>query len=384
MPSIHLVINATEVGRRRGGNESYITGLAGGLAALAPPVRVSLLTCDWGRPIDLPPAFGQVNLGPYRRLSFFLRQQTVALRRLKADWYLSTFFLPPVTPCRGAVLVHDLSFRAHPEYFPPAIALYMRFLTGVAVRRADRVVVLSEFTLRELARFHPSAIAKAVVVYPGVDPMFHPQRGPEDESVLHSWGIAPGYVLALGNIHPRKNLSRLLDAYSCLKARGKPVPPMVWGGLRRWESGELMERARSAGVVFPGYIAQQDLPALYRQAGMLVYPSLYEGFGLPPVEAMACGTPVVASNTTGLPEAVGEAALTVDPADAGELAAAMARLLDDPPLRQRLRQAGIERAREFTWSRTAAHLLASLEDTGAGPWLARTARGAIIPAQEVR
>jgi glycosyltransferase involved in cell wall biosynthesis len=114
-------------------------------------------------------------------------------------------------------------------------------------------------------------------------------------------------------------------------------------------------------VVLPGFIAQEDLPTFYRQAEMLVYPSLYEGFGLPPVEAMACGTPVVTSNTTSLPEAVGEAALTVDPLNTEEISVAMARLLDDASLRQRLQQAGIERAGEFTWRRTAQSLLDSLE-----------------------
>ena len=358
---MHLVINATEVGRRRGGNESYITGLVEGLAALNSPLQVSLLTCDWGRPLNLPPAFPQVNLGPYRRIPFFLWRQTSALRRLRADWYLSTFFLPPITPCRGAVLVHDLSFRAHPEYFPTTIAFYMRLLTGLAIRRAERVVVLSEFTLGELARFHPAAVEKSVVVHPGVDRMFRPKQGPGDEKVLRSYGVAPGYILALGNIHPRKNLARLLDAYLSLKARRGSAPAMVWGGLQRWESGGLVERARSAGVVLPGFIAQEDLPAFYRQSEMLVYPSLYEGFGLPPLEAMACGTPVVTSNTTSLPEAVGEAALTVDATNADEIAAAMARLLDDVSLRQRLQQAGIERAGEFTWRCTAQSLLASLE-----------------------
>ena len=361
VPSMHLVINATEVGRQRGGNESYVAGLVEGLDELGPPAQVTLLTCDWNGPPPLPPPFRQVNLGRYRRLPFFLWQQAVALRQLEADWYVSTFFLPPVTPCRGAVLVHDLSFRAHPEYFPPVVALYMRFLTGLAVRRADRVVVLSGFTLRELARFHPPAVEKAVVVYPGVDRVFRPQAGPGDEETLRAYGVAPGYVLAVGNIHPRKNLARLLDAYLSLKATRKSVPPMVWAGLRRWESGELARRARSAGVVLPGFIAPEDLPAFYRQAGMLVYPSLYEGFGLPPVEAMACGTPVIASNTTGLPEAVGEAALTVDPANTGELATAMAQLLDDASLRQRLRRAGIERAGELTWTRTAQRLLAALD-----------------------
>ncbi len=364
MPGMHLVINATEVGRRRGGNETYITGLVGGLAVLNPPIRVSLLTCDWGRPLNLPPAFQQVNLGLYRRLPFFLWQQTIALRRLKADWYLSTFFLPPITPCRGAVLVHDFSFRAHPEYFPTTIAFYMRLLTSLAIRRAERVVVLSDFTRRELARFHPTAIEKAVVVYPGLGRIFRPEQGPEDGKILRAYGVAPGYILAMGNIHPRKNLSRLLDAYLILKARRESVPAMVWGGLQRWESGELVGRARSAGVVLPGFIAQEDLPTFYRQAEMLIYPSLYEGFGLPPVEAMACGTPVITSDTTSLPEVVGEAALTVDPTNAEEIAAAMVQLLDDTSLRRFLRRAGIERAREFTWRRTARRLLASLESGG--------------------
>jgi glycosyltransferase involved in cell wall biosynthesis len=361
---VHVVINATEVGRRRGGNESYLVGLIEGLAELDPPGQVSLLTCDWGRPFDLPPAFRQVNLGSYHRLPFFLWQQTVALRRLRADWYLSTFFLPASTYGQAAVLVHDLSFRAHPEYFPPAIALYMRLLTNLAVRRADRIIALSQFTQRELARFHPAAAKKAVVVYPGVDRVFRPDPAPKDGQALQAYGVSPGYVLALGNIHPRKNLTRLLDAYVHLKEERESAPAMVWGGLQRWESGELVDRARSVGVVLPGFIAQEDLPALYRQAGMLVYPSLYEGFGLPPLEAMACGTPVIASNTTSLPEAVGEAALMVDPTRTEEITAAMARLLDEPPLRQVLQQAGVERAQEFTWRRTAQQLLAALKDTG--------------------
>jgi glycosyltransferase involved in cell wall biosynthesis len=361
---MHLVINATEVGRQRGGNETYITGLIEGLAALDSPVRVTLLTCDWGRPLNLPPAFQQVSLGPYRRLNFFLWQQTVVLRRLKADWYVSTFFLPLITPCRGVVLVHDLSFRAHPEYFPFTVACYMRLLTGLAIRRADRVIALSEFTRRELARFHLAAVGKTVVVHPGVDPVFRPEQRPADEATLRAYGVAPGYILAIGNIHPRKNLSRLLDAYVQLKARRESAPSMVWGGLQRWESGELLERARSAGVVLPGFVAQQDLPTFYRHARMLVYPSLYEGFGLPPVEAMACGTPVITSNTTGLPEAVGEAALTVDPTSAEELAAAMEQLLDDPSLQQHLRKTGVEWANQLTWRRTAQRLLASLESSG--------------------
>lgn len=354
---MHLVINATEVGRRRGGNESYIRGLVDGLSAIDPLPQVSLLTCQWDTPLLLPDSFPQINLGPYHRLPFFLWQQIIALRYLKADWYVSTFFLPPITPCRGAVLVHDLSFLAHPEYFPPVIAFYMRFLTGMAIRRADSVILLSEFTLQELKRFYPSAVGKAVVIYPGIEPAFCSEQRPEDERTLYAYGIEPGYILAMGNIHPRKNLARLHDAYLMLKAKNGSVPPLVWAGLQRWTSDELVKRARATGVTLPGFIAQENLPTIYRQATMLVYPSLYEGFGLPPLEAMACGTPVITSNTTSLPEAVGDAALTVDPTDVKMIAEAMARLLDDAALRQRLRSAGIERSKRFTWHKTSQHLL---------------------------
>jgi glycosyltransferase involved in cell wall biosynthesis len=183
-----------------------------------------------------------------------------------------------------------------------------------------------------------------------------------DEATLAPYGLIRPYILALGNIHPRKNLARLLAAYSCLRQSQENAPALVWAGIPRWDSSELLAQARAAGVLLPGFVAQADLPALYRQATLLVYPSLYEGFGLPPLEAMACGTPVVTSNTTSLPEVVGEAALTVDPTSTEEITAAMARLLDDASLRRHLRQAGLARAAEFTWSRTAESLLASLMD----------------------
>ncbi len=359
---MHVAINATEIGRQRGGNESYLLGLLQGLAELEGLPAVTLLLTSAGRAAlggDVG-RFAVADVGPYRRLPFYLWQQTLVLRRLRPNWYLSTFFLPPVTPCRAAVLVHDLSFRAHPEYFPRHVAFYMRLLTGAAIRQAGRIVALSDFTRRELQRFYPAQVGKAVVIHPGVDRAFRPQGGADDRAALRAYGLQPGYILALGNIHPRKNMARLLAAYERLRRQRSSAPPMVWAGLPRWESGALLERARAAGVRLPGFIGQADLPALYRQAVLLVYPSLYEGFGLPPLEAMACGTPVVASAATSLPEAVGDAALLVDPTDVEGIAAAIARLLDDPPLRERLREAGLARAALFTWPRTARALLSTL------------------------
>lgn len=359
---MHVVINATEIGRGRGGNESYLLGLLQGLDEVGVQPKVTLLLTSTGAKTlqgVISNRFACVQIGDYRRLYFYLFQQTAILRRLRPDWYLSTFFLPPIMPCRGVVLVHDLSFRAHPEYFPIVIAYYMRLLTGRAVRQAELVVALSEFTRRELARFHPAAMGKTVVVHPGVGREFQP-REEQDGKVLQKYHLTPGYILTIGNIHPRKNLARVLDAYEALQRRGSATPAMVWVGSRRWGSGELLERARSAGVILPGFVPQEDLPALFRQAVVLVYLSLYEGFGLPPLEAMACGTPVIVSNTTSLPEAVGEAGLQVDPTDAQALAATMERLLGNVSAQERLRQAGLERAACFSWSRTARQLLAAL------------------------
>ena len=361
---LHVVINATELGRQRGGNETYLRGLIDGLAQVNPPIKMTLLICDWGRKLDLPPVFEVVDIGPYRRLPFLLWQQTSALRRLQADWYISTYFLPPILPAKGAVIVHDLSFRAYPQYYPRAVAGYMRWLTAIAIRQAKRVITVSHFSQQELLHYYPAAAGKTAIVPNGVERQYRLPNGKADteraDLILSRYGLERPYIFALGNIHPRKNLSRLLDAYLILKGRPQAPPAMVWGGLKRWDSHALLQRARDAGVVLPGYIDQADLPTVYAQAEMLIYPSLYEGFGLPPLEAMACGTPVIASNVTSLPEVVGDAALLVDPTSVEAISLAMARLLDEDGLRIALGQAGQQRAREFTWVGAAQQLLAAV------------------------
>jgi glycosyltransferase involved in cell wall biosynthesis len=367
---MHVTINASDLGRQRGGNESYLLGLLEGLVEAVPQAgdRVSLLVAGEGaRLVQAEPrfrAFEVHDAGLYHRLLFLLWQQTVLLRRIQPDWYVSTFFLPLVVPCRAAVLVHDLSFRAHPDYFPRGIALYMRLLTGLAIRRADHVVALSEFTRQEIVRFYPPAAGKTAVVYPGVGAEFTPEVDPADGAALAALGVRRPYLLAVGNIHPRKNLARLLAAWEQVRDAGRQPPLLVWAGLGRWQSGELVERARAAGVHLPGFVAPEHLPALYRQAEALAYPSLYEGFGLPPLEAMACGTPVLTSNITSLPEAVGDAAVTADPTDVDALAEGLARVLLDAELRRELRARGLARAAGFRWTGTARRLLTVLAEPG--------------------
>lgn len=376
---MHLALSASDLGRQRGGNESYLLGLIDGLAAIAstpvaeggrPDLRVTMIVAREGERLAASLAdrhgFDVVDVGPYRRLPFLLWQQTAVLRRLRPDWCVSTFFLPPAVPCRAAVLVHDVSYRAHPDYFPRTIAAYMRLLVGLAIRRAEAVIALSEFTRQEVLRFYPAAARRTAVVYPGVGAEFRPDGDPlADDQALTALGdgcLDPRrpYLLAVGNIHPRKNLARLLEAWERLRAAGRPVPAMAWAGLDRWASGDLVRRAQAAGVHLLGFVPPASLPALYRRATALAYPSLYEGFGLPPLEAMACGAPVLAANTTSLPEAVGDAAVTVDPEDVAALAAGLEQILFDDGLRAELRQRGLARATGLRWQRTAAQLLSCL------------------------
>lgn len=370
---MHLVINASELGRRRGGNESYLLGLLGGLVAIADSgdVRTSLIVANEGAGLAQDDrwlrSFDVVNAGRYRRLPFLLWQQTTILRRLRPDWYISTFFLPPMTPCHAAVLIHDMSFRTHPEYFPSSIAAYMRLFTGLAIRRADIVIALSEFTRREVLHYYPAAEGKMVVVYPGVGDEFTPDGdpadgdgSPADDAVLASLDVQQPYLLAVGNIHPRKNLDRLLAAWVQLRDAAEPVPRLLWAGLDRWSSNKLLMQAQAAGVQILGFVAPAHLPALYRRAEALAYPSLYEGFGLPPLEAMACGTPVLTANTTSLPEAVGDAAVTVDPTDVNALADGLKQVLFDAATRRGLRARGLAHARRFRWDRTADGVLEAL------------------------
>ena len=370
---MHVIINGSDLGRQRGGNESYLVGLLDGLAAVIEQtgIRISLIVASEGARLAATRAawhrFVAINIGPYRRLPYLAWQQTGILRDLRPDWLVSTFFLPPVITCRAAVLVHDLSFRAHPDYFPGSIAAYMRLLTGLAIRRAEAVVALSEFTRQEIQRFYPAASEKTAVVYPGVGGDFHPQGNPEDARVLATLGVERPYLLAVGNIHPRKNLDRLLDAWDWLRRSGKPVPRMVWAGLGRWESSDLLINAKASGVQLLGFVEQAFLPALYRQSEAFVYPSLYEGFGLPPLEAMACGTPTLVSDATSLPEAVGDAAVLVDASNLDAFAQGLARVLFDPDLRDALRLRGPVHAARFRWERTARQLLETLGESSPSP-----------------
>lgn len=367
---LDLVINGIDLGRGRGGNEAYLRGLIGALRERPEVRQLSVIVATHYLGIENKlkeewPNVNLVNVGKYLRFPYLLWQQTLALRRVPCDWFLSTYFLPPIAPKQSAIFVHDLSFYSLPRAYPRLVQVYMQVLTTWAMVRAQHIVVLSHFVHDELRRFHPQLARRAHVIYPGVRSDFTPLPSSLDKEVLRRYQLAPGYVLSVSSIHPRKNTSSLIQAYQLLRAQmGEATPPLVLVGQRYWGSEVLDQVADMKCIRWLGYVPDEDLPALYRHAGVFVYPSLYEGFGLPPVEAMACGTPTICGKYSSLPEAVEDGALLVDVRAPEAIAVAMRQLLEQGELRAVLTERGLRRARELTWTRTADQLMRLLQSEG--------------------
>ena len=272
------------------------------------------------------------------------------------------FTLPPLRKARGVVTVHDLSFLRVPQCADPGLRAFLERAVPRSLARAARVLADSENTKRDLIELLNVASEKISVVPAGIEPRFEPVR---DAAILASvrarYKLPEWFLLMVGTIEPRKNLSRLITAYGQLRRQTGLPHALVIAGKEGWLFQGIYEQVTREGltehVLFPGFVADADLPALYTLADVLAFPSLYEGFGLPPLEAMACGTPVVTSDNSSLPEAVGSAALLVNAEDTDGLTEALARVLCDADLRGRLTELGRAQAARFTWPEAARRLL---------------------------
>jgi glycosyltransferase involved in cell wall biosynthesis len=285
---------------------------------------------------------------------------------VRSDAVFAPNFVPPPTRSRRVILtVHDLAFRRFPETAPMATRRWLTRLES-SLRRAAQVIVVSEQTRRDLLESCPGLAARLTerltVVPLGVDAdTFRPAPPDAVEAARRRYAVDGPYLLSLGGIEPRKNLPALIRAYAALPQDVRPTlvivgPVAPWNpegwNLVRPSLEELPPHVRDR-VVVTGYVSEVDKVALLSGAEALVYPSLYEGFGLPVLEAMACGTPVLTSNVSALPDTAGKAALLVDPHDGEDIAAGMERLLTDGVLQGTLRDAGVARAAEFSWDETA-------------------------------
>jgi glycosyltransferase involved in cell wall biosynthesis len=268
----------------------------------------------------------------------------------------------PLLWAEQVLTIHDISFLDHPEWYSRSFCSVYGALVPRLARRVKHILTVSEFTRERIIEMLRVDRQRVTVTYPGIDPAFIAPREDEVVRTLARLGVAQPYVFALGAASPRKNLARLYEAWARLGSTVGEVMLVVAGAQRSSFAARGSATARNSSVLTLGEVQDADLPALYAGAMVFVYPSLYEGFGLPPLEAMSCGTPVITSNTTALPESTGDAALSVDPYDATAMADAMQRVITDLPLRAKLRQKGLDRAKSFTWDRTAQQTWQVLEN----------------------
>lgn len=261
---------------------------------------------------------------------------------------------------RTVFTLHDLIFLHYPEYHLPYNRWYLTFAMPRYLRAADVIVTPSECSKRDAIKFYNLPDDKIKVIYEASAPYFTPTTDTTALSrVRKKYNLPQRFILHVGTIEPRKNLSRLLEAFKALLA-DHPTLKLVLIGKKGWLYESFFSHLKNLGleeaVIFPGYVAELDLPACYQLAEVFVYPSLYEGFGLPPIEAMACGTPVVCSNSSSLPEVVGQGGLQVSPTDTAALTEAIGAILSHDELRLKLRQQALAQAQKFSWQRAAGEL----------------------------
>jgi glycosyltransferase involved in cell wall biosynthesis len=312
----------------------------------------------------LPPNW-RVRAIPFQRVWTHARLSLEMMRRPPGVLFVPSHVVPLWHPRRTVVTVHDLGYLYYPQAHTRLSRLYLHLSTIFSARAARRVIAISEATKRDLVDRYGISTRKIRVVYHGRDLLFTPVEDQgKIEEVAARYGVRQPYCLHVGTLQPRKNLRLLVDAWEELKGRVDNPPQLLLAGKRGWLYNSLFEAVRDRGlgdlVKFADYVEREDLPALYSGAMALTFPSLYEGFGLPALEAMACGTPVLASRASSLPEVVGDAGLLLEPGDASAWADAVERLMGDEGLQGALRRKGLERAMGFTWERCARETLGVL------------------------
>ena len=315
------------------------------------PPRCVLHRCSWTKE------------NPVARIAWEQTSLPFLIRKSGLDVLHSpVHVLPAVCPCRSVVTILDLTFIRFPQTFPLFQRRYLDFFTRRAVKKADAIIAISESTKRDIVELLGAPEGKIYTTLLGVDPPYRPVSGERKERVAREHGLGHSTILYLGTLEPRKNIPALLAAFSQARKSSQVKDcTLVLAGGKGWFFNQTFKLVEDLGlkesVRFTGYVPAEDLPALYSAATVFVYPSLHEGFGLPPLEAMACGTPVITSNASSLPEVVGDAGIMVDPHNVEELAEAILRVLRDPDLRQEMSAKGLEQAKKFSWKETARQTL---------------------------
>ncbi len=296
---------------------------------------------------------------PLRRIAWEQTRLPALLREVGAQVFHSPVnVLPERLPCPAVVTIHDLAFVRYPDLFRPARRIYQRTFTERSARVARVIVADSESTRQDIIATFDVAPERVRVIYPTVSPDFQPNRDPAALAAFRTrHGLPERYLLYLGTLEPRKNLITLVEAYARLRVEDEGAPPLVLAGGKGWYYETLFERVRALGleryVTFAGYVSREEQALWYAGAALFLYPSLYEGFGLPVAEALACGVPTITSDVSSLPEVAGAVAIQVPPTDVQRLAQAMRDALVDCTLRQRTAVEGPQWTRRFSMDHLA-------------------------------
>jgi glycosyltransferase involved in cell wall biosynthesis len=360
--SVTVLIDGHMLGAGETGNETYVRGLLGGLETIGETVTVAVQSADVEVGAHTP-----LLLPRHSNAARLLVDLPAAARRCRADVIHSTYFAPPRAACARVVTVHDVSFLAHPEWFTRRDLTVLNAGVRFAVRRAERLIVPSQHARGELVARLAVPERRIVVTPEAADARFRPLDDAASEALLGRYGLSRPFVLSVGNQQPRKNMGRLLQAWKLLRQAGHDsgCRLVIAGGHhgRRENLATLVDALDlSECVTLLGYVPNDDVPGLYGAAEALAFPTLYEGFGLPLLEAMACGTPVACSNVTSLPEVASDAAVYFDPLDVTAMAVTLGAILSDAELRAALRRRGLARAAHFTWRECARATVDAYEE----------------------
>ncbi len=355
--SLRIAIDASRTTvPRLTGTEHYSRELIRALIALNQKHQLTLYFRD-APPDDLfpPSEYVTYKVIPFKRLWTHVRFAAAILRDKPDLTFVPAHTLPLLFPGKAIVTVHDLGYKHFPQAHTGFQRWYLDYSTRHSARRANMVFVDSQATADDLTHFYGTNKKKIQVVYPGVE-------APEynDVDVFQKYNLPPRYFLFIGTLQPRKNIEGIVRAYRAYRERVEKPAGLVLAGGKGWLYDERWT-VGVEGVHLPGYIDEEDKAHLYANAVALVFPSFYEGFGFPVVEALHIGLPAIISNTSSLPEIAGDAALQVDPNDSFQIAIAMMRVETDYTLREDLREAGYKRVRQFQWERAARRVLAYFE-----------------------
>ncbi len=368
---LRIGIDAHTIGTGLAGNESYATNLIEALAEVDTRNSYTLYVTKREARERYRNRWPHVTVRlttPHTPLIRIPLTLAAELRRHPVDLLHVQYTAPPFAPCPVVATIHDLSFEHLPETFKRRSRMQLRLTVRRTARAAAHVIASSEYSRRDIIETYGIPAERTSVTHLAAPAHFAPVREERElRRVRELYGIEGDYVLAVGSIQPRKNLARLIAAYAALRDShpSLSLPRLVLVGKRAWLYNETLRAVEKHGlhnfVTFTGYVSETDLPALYTGALCFVYPSYFEGFGLPPLEAMQCGAPVITGDRTSLPEVVGDAGLMVDPFDEHALACALARVITDASLRAELSRRGRERARLFDWRETARLTLKAYE-----------------------